>query len=134
MKSAEPCATVTTVIGELVTCARSVADRSIPPDTVSSLDLVSRTSRRGIRIARTVTNVALGRHVVGRLWPHELLVAELDSRAFHADPVAFESDRARHADLQVAATASCNGVTDRRMRMEPAALASVLRYPLRRPP
>lgn len=32
-------------------------------------------------------------------WPRQRLVVELDSRAFHLDPVAFEEDRRRDAEL-----------------------------------
>ena len=52
-------------------------------------------------IRRPAFNVAIGPYVVDALWARERLVVELDSRAFHSDPAAFERDRKRDADLQV---------------------------------
>lgn len=47
-------------------------------------------------------NAIVEGHEVDLLWRAQRLVVELDSRAFHTDPTAFERDRRRDADLQLA--------------------------------
>ncbi len=44
-------------------------------------------------------NVSLGGMEVDVLWPSAPLVVELDGRAYHSDPAAFERDRERDARL-----------------------------------
>ena len=45
-----------------------------------------------------LTNVIVNGHEVDAYWPHARLIVELDSRAWHDNPLAFEDDRARDQD------------------------------------
>jgi very-short-patch-repair endonuclease len=53
-------------------------------------------------LPRPRTNVRVGRHEVDLLWATERLVVEVDGFAFHSGRAAFERDRLRDADLQLA--------------------------------
>jgi hypothetical protein len=53
-------------------------------------------------LPRPEVNVAIGPYIVDLLWRRERLVVELDSRAWHLTPDAFEDDRRRDATLTVA--------------------------------
>jgi very-short-patch-repair endonuclease len=59
-------------------------------------------------------------------WSAQRLVVELDTRAFHAQRAAFETDRRRDARLQVAGNAVVR-ITDRRCAAEPAAVLGDIR-------
>ena len=76
------------------------------------------------------TNVAVSlpdhRPVVDCLWRAERLIVELDSRAHHLDPLAFEADRVRDAAL-VAGGWRVVRVTWKRLHEDPAGLAAQLR-------
>ena len=53
-------------------------------------------------IPRPELNVMVGRYLVDALWRAKKVIVELDSYAFHRSLRAFEDDRERYADLQLA--------------------------------
>jgi very-short-patch-repair endonuclease len=57
---------------------------------------------RAARLPAPAANARVGRFEVDLLWSAERLVVEVDGYAFHATPEAFERDRSRDAELQVA--------------------------------
>jgi very-short-patch-repair endonuclease len=65
-------------------------------------------------------------HEVDMLWRDAKLVAELDGRAFHEDPDAFERDRERDADLAAAGFRVIR-ITWRRLQQQPELEAARLR-------
>jgi very-short-patch-repair endonuclease len=71
-------------------------------------------------------NVVVAGFEVDAVWPDQRLVVELDGRAFHHTTAAFERDRIRDAELQVAGYRVVR-VTHRRLRTEPAAVTQMLR-------
>jgi hypothetical protein len=68
------------------------------------------------------TNAVVAGHTVDAHWPGRPLVVELDSRAFHLSHRAFEADRIRDAELQLAGYRVLR-ITARRLRDEPEAVA-----------
>jgi very-short-patch-repair endonuclease len=72
-----------------------------------------------------VTNARLGRYEVDFLWRAERLVVEVDGWAFHGTRGAFERDRRRDADLQLAGYRVLR-VTWRRLVAQPLAVAALL--------
>jgi hypothetical protein len=77
-------------------------------------------------IRRPETNVVVEGHEVDALWREERLIGELDGRAFHDTAAAFERDRLRDTDLQLAGYKVLR-ITWRRLTREPAAVAETLR-------
>jgi predicted transcriptional regulator of viral defense system len=112
------------------TCRELLADRSEPPDVRSKFELRFPPFCDDYAIRRPAFNVAIGPYVVDALWVRERLVVELDSRAFHNDPAAFERDRKRDADLQVWGYRVIR-ITWRRLVNEPAAVARDIKALLR---
>jgi hypothetical protein len=45
-----------------------------------------------------LTNIVVNGHEVDAYWPHARLIVELDSHAWHDNPIAFEADRAKDQD------------------------------------
>jgi very-short-patch-repair endonuclease len=45
-----------------------------------------------------LTNHPVNGHIVDAYWPHARLIVELDSHAWHDNPIAFEADRAKDQD------------------------------------
>ncbi|HEY7631535.1 MAG TPA: type IV toxin-antitoxin system AbiEi family antitoxin domain-containing protein [Thermoleophilaceae bacterium] len=78
-------------------------------------------------------NVPLLGYTVDAHWPGTNLIVELDSRAFHLNPKAFEEDRERDANLTVAGYCVVR-VTWRQLTREPAAVAQRLSRLLAGPP
>jgi very-short-patch-repair endonuclease len=70
-------------------------------------------------------NTKLGRHTVDFLWPDDRLVVELDGWRFHGHRIAFERDRVRDAELQIAGYTVLR-FTWRRLRDDPVAVAAVV--------
>jgi Protein of unknown function (DUF559) len=77
-------------------------------------------------LPQPVTNVLLLGHEVDALWPKHRVAVEMDSWEFHRHRAAFERDRARDAARQAAGYKVVR-LTHRRLRDEPAAVASQLR-------
>jgi very-short-patch-repair endonuclease len=79
-------------------------------------------------LPRAEVNAQVGRHCVDFLWPAQRLVVEVDGWQFHGHRIAFERDRIRDAELQLAGYTVVR-VTWRRLRDEPAAtIARVARF------
>jgi very-short-patch-repair endonuclease len=97
---------------------RIIADYDTAPDTRSPLE------RRFLRLIRRAglpeprLNARLAGYVVDVYWPQWRLVVELDSRAYHLGPRAFEKDRIRDAKLQRLRIRSLR-ITDRRIKAWP---------------
>jgi very-short-patch-repair endonuclease len=77
-------------------------------------------------------NAKLGRYKVDFLWPEQRLVVELDGWRFHDHRIAFERDRIRDAELQLAGYAVVR-FTWQRLRDDPAALAATVARLVTRP-
>jgi very-short-patch-repair endonuclease len=71
-------------------------------------------------------NVLVAGWEVDMAWPERRLVVELDGYAFHRHRAAFEADRERDSDLQLAGYRVLR-ITHRRMDREPAAVVHALR-------
>ena len=70
-------------------------------------------------------NVVVAGHEVDALWRAARLVVEIDGFEYHGTRAAFERDRARDADLQLAGFRVLR-VTSRRLSREPQAVASAI--------
>jgi very-short-patch-repair endonuclease len=97
-----------------------------PPDTRSELEEKFVELCREHNLPLPAMNCVVASHTVDALWPRQRLVVELDGFAFHRSREAFESDRARDADLQLAGYRVIR-VTVRRLERESVALVSSLR-------
>jgi very-short-patch-repair endonuclease len=86
---------------------------------------------RRANLAVPETNVFVGGYEVDFLWRTERLVGETDGRAWHFDPLAFENDRRRDAELAALGYLVMR-VTWRQLVNEPNQVASRLRRALGR--
>jgi hypothetical protein len=77
-----------------------------------------------------VMNTAVAGFEVDALWPDRRLVVELDGYSFHRSRRAFEGDRVRDAQLQLAGYRVLR-VTSRRLAEEESAVAGTIRKLLR---
>jgi very-short-patch-repair endonuclease len=82
-------------------------------------------------LPRPRTNVRVAGHEVDALWPRERLIAEVDGYAFHSSRVAFERDRLRDSDLQLAGHTVLR-LTWRQLTTRPEAVAARLATALAR--
>jgi very-short-patch-repair endonuclease len=73
-----------------------------PPSTRSELERLALDVLRSSGLPRPEVNARLGAYEVDLLWRREGVVVELDGYAYHRSPAAFEADRRRDAELQVA--------------------------------
>jgi very-short-patch-repair endonuclease len=71
-------------------------------------------------------NTAVAGHEVDALWPRQRLIVELDGYAFHRTRAAFERDRTRDSELQLAGYRVLR-ITSRRLDCERAAVARAVR-------
>jgi hypothetical protein len=67
-------------------------------------------------------NAPIGEYTVDAHWPGTNLIVELDSRAFHLNPKAFEEDRRRDVELLLAGYRVVR-ITYRQLTREPEAVA-----------
>jgi very-short-patch-repair endonuclease len=108
-----------------------IAEASEPPILRSKLE------RRFLELCRSqalplpATNVVVEGFEVDALWPRARLIAELDSRAHHSGPQAFERDRVRDERLALAGYRVLR-FTDRRLKEEPSGVAAAVRAMLDR--
>jgi hypothetical protein len=102
-----------------------------PQDTRSPLEREFLELCRDAGLPVPAINVVVDGYVVDALWERQRLVVELDGFAFHGSRRAFEADRTRDAQLQLAGYQVVR-VTARRLRDERAALIEQLRCFLRR--
>lgn len=94
--------------------------------TESELELDFVAFAAAARLPAPRTGHPVGPFVVDAAWPAGRVAVEVDSRAFHADPQAFEDDRRRDRILAAAGWLVVR-VTARQLREEPGALAADLR-------
>jgi very-short-patch-repair endonuclease len=78
------------------------------------------------RLPRPEVNARVGSHEVDFLWRDQALVVETDGYRFHAGRIAFESDRARDAQLQASGYRVLR-FTYRQVRQSPRLVVSALR-------
>ncbi len=90
-------------------CPRHRGARTLRDAISDGPDLTrSEAERRLLALIRTAglplprTNVRLAGHEVDLYWPDHHLVVEFDGWAYHSSRAAFERDRRRDADLQLA--------------------------------
>jgi hypothetical protein len=97
-----------------------------PPDTRSELEerFTDLCCEQGL--PPPALNCVVAGHTVDALWPRERLIVELDGFAFHRSREAFERDRTRDADLQLAGHRVIR-VTARRLSREPEAVVRSIR-------
>ena len=100
-----------------------------PPPTRSEFErlFLDFCDEAGIR--RPQVNIVVEGYEVDAAWVEQKLVVELDSREFHDNATAYETDRVRDAVLQLADYRVLR-VTWRRLRREPEAVAQMLRQAL----
>ena len=97
-----------------------------PEFTRSDLERAFLALCREAGLPRPAFNLWVAGHEVDAVWPDRRLVVEVDSYEFHRTRAAFERDRKRDADLQVAGYRVLR-VTYRRLVHEPAAVAESIR-------
>jgi len=96
------------------------------------LEARSELERRFVELCREANlplpalNTAVVGHEVDALWPRQRLIVELDGYAFHRTRAAFERDRARDLDLQLAGYRVLR-ITSVRLDRERAAVATAVR-------
>ncbi len=100
---------------------RVLADWTEPADVRSELERRFTARLRRSRLPARQVNVIVAGFEVDLFWPQSRLVVELDSRAYHTSPSAFERDRLRDAKLQRAGFRIVR-VTHRRLRDDPAGI------------
>ena len=100
-------------------------DRS-PPDSRSELERTFVELCRSAGLPAPATNVSVAGLEVDALWPQERLVVELDGYAFHRSRSAFERDRLRDVQLQLAGHRVIR-VTFRRLVDDPKGVVHVVR-------
>jgi very-short-patch-repair endonuclease len=81
---------------------------------------------RDARLPAPTVNTFVAGSEVDMAWPEDSLVLELDGHEFHRTRAAFERDRIRDADLQLAGYRVLR-VTHRRLLEAPADVASTVR-------
>jgi hypothetical protein len=93
-----------------------------PPATRSELERRFLELCREAGLPRPAVNVVAAGFEVDALWPTQRLVVELDGHAFHGNRAAFERDRVRDAELQLAGYRVLR-LTHRRLKDESATVA-----------
>jgi very-short-patch-repair endonuclease len=103
-----------------------IAEARYPETTRSDLEDAVLALCRKHDLPMPVANVEVLGHEVDAFWPHERLIVEADSVAFHSHRAAFERDRARDAARQAEGYRVIR-LTHRRIEREPAVVADQLR-------
>ena len=101
--------------------ARSSPSTETRPTRAPSSSATSSPSPRNAALPEPQLNVLVGGQVVDAYWPQWKLVIELDSRAYHMSPRAFETDRVRDAVVQ---RVGCRvlRITHKRLNSQPTAV------------
>jgi very-short-patch-repair endonuclease len=102
-----------------------------PDHTRSELEARFLALCRRHRLPRPGVNQRVASYVVDFLWREHRLIVELDGYESHGGSSAFEADRSRDAELKLLGYDVVR-FTWRRIKTEPAAVASMLRRLLRR--
>lgn len=106
---------------------RRLIDSAHPPEyTQSPLEELFLALCREYDLPPPVTGATVLGREVDALWPSRKLIVEADGWRFHGHRTAFERDRERDAAMQVEGYRVVR-LTHRRLRREPAAVASQLR-------
>jgi very-short-patch-repair endonuclease len=106
---------------------RPLIDSLLPaPETRSVLERRFVAFCRNHRLPAPMMNALVSDFLVDAVWPSRRLVVELDSYGFHRHRAAFERDRKRDAELQLAGY-SVLRLTDRRLTGEPGQVAAQIR-------
>jgi very-short-patch-repair endonuclease len=100
---------------------RALADDESPARTRSVAERKLLRLLRASSLPSPVTNARVGRYEVDFLWQKERLIVEVDGFAWHSSRRAFERDRERDADLQLAGYRVLR-VTWRQLTREPDAV------------
>jgi len=103
-----------------------------PPFTRSELERIFLKLLRKANLPRPVVNGLVLTHEVDFHWPQHKLIVEADSRAFHAHALAFQQDRQRDLDLELAGWHVLR-VTWRQVLDEPYRVTTLLRSRLGEP-
>jgi very-short-patch-repair endonuclease len=111
--------------------AKALRDYREPPHTDSEMELDFVRLCRNAGLPAPSTSVLIAGHRVDAVWQQQRLVVELDGREFHRTRAAFERDRMRDADLQVAGYRVLR-ITHRRLTRYPGAVVNSLRLLLSR--
>jgi very-short-patch-repair endonuclease len=101
-------------------------DAVTEPGTRQELERRFQRLIRDAGLPQPQVNVRVGNYEVDVLWEEQKLIVELDSREFHLTRSAFEADRERDAQLQVAGYRVIR-ITWRRLMNEPDAVVRDLR-------
>jgi hypothetical protein len=105
--------------------AKVIAGYLEPPVTKSEFERFFLLLCADAGIPLPQTNLIIAGHRVDAVWLGERLVVELDSRKHHLTTAAFEEDRLRDAELQLAGYRVIR-ITWRRMREEPRGVVELL--------
>jgi hypothetical protein len=105
--------------------AKVIAGYLEPPVTKSEFERFFLLLCADAGIPLPQTNLLIAGHRVDAVWLDARLVVELDSRKHHLTTAAFEEDRRRDADLQLAGYRVIR-ITWRRMREEPREVVELL--------
>ena len=97
-----------------------------PPFTRSELERLFLELLRKANLPLPVVNGLVLTYEVDFHWPHHRLIVEADSRGFHAHALAFQQDRQRDLDLELAGWHVLR-VTWRQVLEEPERVAALLR-------
>lgn len=95
------------------------------PITKSELERFFLALCRRARLPLPETNAIVQSYEVDAVWREQRLVVELDSRAHHLNPTAFERDRVRDIELQLAGYRVLR-ITWRRLNEEPERVVAEL--------
>lgn len=110
--------------------ARALTDWTDPPPTRSEFERIFLDFCDHAGLPAPVVNSVIAGFEVDLAWPEQKLVVELDSREWHDNATAFETDRVRDAVLQLDEDYRVVRVTWRRLRRESEAVARSLKRAL----
>jgi hypothetical protein len=106
---------------------RLLADLSDTPDNVrNELERLFLALVRDVGLPEPVVNGLVCGHEVDFHWPAQRLIVETDGRETHDTPLAFERDRRRDLDLELAGWHVLR-ITWRQLKREPDRVAALLR-------
>jgi very-short-patch-repair endonuclease len=103
-----------------------LADYRGPADMRSNNERRFRALIKRASLPEPQFNVLVAGVLVDAHWPHWNLVVEIDSRAFHLTPSAFERDRIRDAQLQMAGYRVLR-ITEKRLNADPRSVLKAIR-------
>ena len=106
--------------------ASILTDFKPEPITRSEAERVLLEIWRGTGLPLPETNAIVEGYEVDAVWRDARVVVEVDSRAFHLNPTAFEEDRLRDARLQLAGYRVLR-ITWRRLMDDPAGVVAQIR-------